>query len=207
MTVRSPWRQQLYQNLAKISLSGSVIDLGGSRKSKYLSDFDGDFELTVANLEGEGTQDIFVDLEKPFSLKDSTYDHVLCINVLEHIFNYQNVISESYRILKPGGSAVFAIPFLIQVHPSPNDHWRFTGQTLERLFNEAGFSEVQVEAIGTGVFGSIAQIKSNILHFPILRKMENLVAKTLDKVIGKLLKNSTYNKEFYPLGYVIKVKK
>jgi SAM-dependent methyltransferase len=150
---------------------------------------------------------VFVDLEKPFQIQDAQYDYVLCINVLEHIFNYQNVIAETKRILKPGGQAIIAVPFLIQVHPSPHDHWRFTGETLERLFTEAGFTEVKVEAIGTGVFGAATQLKFNILQVPFIRAVEAAFSSFLDSSINRLFKGSMYSKDFYPLGYVVQMRK
>jgi len=207
MIARSPWRTLLYDRLAKITLKGEVIDLGGSRKSAYTNDFKGDFKLTVANFEGDAPGDIAIDLEQPFAISSQQYDHVLCINVLEHIFNYQNVISETHRILKSGGGATFAVPFLIQVHPSPHDHWRFTGETLQRLFTEAGFTSVTVEPIGTGVFGAVAQLKYGILHFPILRNVERFVAETLDRLLSPLNKKNLYSKEYYPLGYLVTARK
>jgi SAM-dependent methyltransferase len=202
MSARSPWRQLLYKNLATVSLNGEVIDLGGSRKSAYVKDFKGQFNLFVANMEDD-TKDITVDLEQPFSIASSQYDYALCINVLEHIFNYQNVISETYRILKPSGQAVFAVPFLIQVHPSPHDHWRFTKETLQRLFTEAGFAQVTVEPIGTGVCSTIVQMMSNILHFKLLRKVANTTAFFVDGLIARFYKKPTFGKEFYTLGYVV----
>lgn len=207
MTARSPWRTLLYEKLATITLWGEVIDLGGSRKSAYTTDFKGNFKLTVANFEATETGDIALNLEQAFPIANQSYDHALCINVLEHIFNYQNVISETYRILKPEGQAIFAVPFLIQVHPSPHDYWRFTGETLTRLFTEAGFTEVKVEPIGTGVCSAIVQIKSNLLHFALLRKLANIAAFAGDKILTRIYKKKTFSKEFYTLGYLITVKK
>lgn len=207
MPVRSPWRNLLYKRLEEVALSGAVIDLGGSRKSSYLKGFKGEYTLTVANLEGEETHDVKINLEEPFAIADAQYDHVLCINVLEHIFNYQNVIQESFRILKPGGQAVFAVPFLVQVHPSPHDHWRFTGETLQRLFTEAGFTQVMVEPIGTGVFGAAAQLKFNVLKVPLLRAVCIGMSKCIDTIVAKLPNTKNFSKDFYPLGYVVILKK
>ncbi|MCA9360812.1 methyltransferase domain-containing protein [Candidatus Kaiserbacteria bacterium] len=203
MTVRSPWRKLLYEELSGISLDGRILDLGGSRKSDYPKNFVGEFDLDMANLEVDNENDIKIDLEKPFPIADFTFDGVLCINVLEHIYNYRNVINETRRILKTGGTAIFAVPFLVQVHPSPNDHWRFTGDTLERLFKDAGFEEVRVEAVGTGVYGAVSQLKFNALHFPILRFISIKLGFLLDKLLENLFKGEMYTKDFYPLGYVV----
>ncbi len=207
MIARSPWRTLLYEKLATITLHGEVIDLGGARKSAYTTDFKGTFTLTVANFEAVDSGDIALDLEKPFPIPDQSFDIALCINVLEHIFNYQNVISETFRILKPGGQAVVAVPFLIQVHPSPHDYWRFTNETLTRLFTEAGFTQVTVEPIGTGVCSAIVQMKSNLLHFSFLRRLANLLAFAGDNLLTRIYKKNTFSKAFYTLGYVVTVKK
>ena len=34
---------------------------------------------------------------------DNTYDAVICVDVLEHVADWQKTISEIYRVLKPGG--------------------------------------------------------------------------------------------------------
>ncbi|MCA9363270.1 methyltransferase domain-containing protein [Candidatus Kaiserbacteria bacterium] len=207
MMVRSPWRTLLYDALAQVELSGEVIDLGGSRKSEYIHNLKGQHSLTMANLEAEAAGDMKLDLEKPFAITNDKYDAVLCINVLEHIYNYQNVISETRRILKSGGKAVFAVPFLVQVHPSPNDHWRFTGDTLERLFKNAGFSEVKVEPIGEGVLTATAQIKFNLLHFSLVRLVVIKCANFVDRIFSGLIKSKMYSRDYYPLGYVVTARK
>ncbi len=207
MIARSLWRHLLYERLATLELTGQVVDLGGSRKSAYTNDFKGNFTITVANFEGEAPGDIALNLEQPFTISSEQYDGVLCINVLEHIFNYQNVINETRRILKPGGRAIFAVPFLIQVHPSPHDHWRFTAETLERLFTEAGFTEINIESIGTGVFGAQVQMMYNVLHFSLLRRLANTFAKFMDKLVSKVFKKDTFSKQFYSLGYVVTARK
>ena len=207
MNARSPWRTLLYKKLETVALTGEVIDLGGSRKSAYIKMFKGDFNLTVADMVTDSPEDIVVDLERPLPIESSTYDHVLCINLLEHIYNYQAVVNESYRILKADGQILLAVPFLIQVHPSPHDHWRFTKETLEKIFTEAGFADVSVETIGTGVFGAIAQMRFNMLHFAILRKINTTTSRFLDGLASRLVKKNTYSKEYYPLGYIVTAKK
>jgi ubiquinone/menaquinone biosynthesis C-methylase UbiE len=74
-----------------------------------------------------------------------TFDYVLCVNVLEHIFEYQKAIDEIHRILKPGGMAFIEVPFLLPLHDIPKDYWRFTEFTLERLLHK--FSKVVIKPI------------------------------------------------------------
>ena len=44
----------------------------------------------------------------PFA--DETFDHVICSEVLEHIDDYQGVLNEISRIIKPGGTLIISVP-------------------------------------------------------------------------------------------------
>lgn len=44
----------------------------------------------------------------PFA--DETFDHVICSEVLEHIDDYQGVLNEISRIIKPGGTLNISVP-------------------------------------------------------------------------------------------------
>lgn len=42
--------------------------------------------------------------------KDETFDAVLCIDVIEHVGNDEQVLSEIHRVLKPNGQLVISVP-------------------------------------------------------------------------------------------------
>lgn len=42
--------------------------------------------------------------------EDNSFDHLICIHVLEHIQDDQKAINEIYRVLKKGGKAILAVP-------------------------------------------------------------------------------------------------
>ncbi|HEY5679623.1 MAG TPA: class I SAM-dependent methyltransferase [Pseudomonadales bacterium] len=44
----------------------------------------------------------------PFA--DATFDKVICAEVLEHIHDYENVLGEIHRVLKPGGTLAVSVP-------------------------------------------------------------------------------------------------
>lgn len=101
-------------------------------------------------------------------LKDGVAGSVLCMEVLEHVQHPRDAINEIFRILRPGGIAIVAVPFLISYHGksqllknpvvdaksgvrdidsshgSYGDYWRFTHEGLSLLFGNAGFSLVDV---------------------------------------------------------------
>ncbi len=46
------------------------------------------------------------------SFKDQSIDHVVCLEVLEHVPNYEAALLEFARVLKPGGRLIITVPFL-----------------------------------------------------------------------------------------------
>ena len=198
----TPWRKLLYKELKEITLIGKIIDLGGSKKSGYHELIKGDHIIEVANIDDEYGYDIKIDLEKKFSIPDSQYNSVLAINVLEHIYDYKNFLSESHRILIDNGLMIIGVPFLIQIHPCPHDYWRYSKETLVKVMTEAGFKDIEIKSIGRGPFTSACQIIYNVLFFNILRSSAYLSARYLDSLIQK-----NFSKDSYPLGYFIIAKK
>lgn len=62
------------------------------------------------------------------------FDVVLCLNVLEHVYDYQKAIDNIYSALKKGGTAIVAVPAFYPLHDEPGDYWRFTEHALKKLF-------------------------------------------------------------------------
>ena len=73
---------------------------------------------------------------------DNTFDGIVCIAVLEHVDKPHKVVSEFYRITKPGGHVVASVPFLQPEHKVPTDFRRYTRDGLKLLFEDAGFEEI-----------------------------------------------------------------
>ena len=198
-------RDGMYKEFEHITLSGDVLDLGGTTKAAYRELFKGWESITAANIGGE--RDIDCNLEKKFPIEDAKYNGVLLINTLEHVYDTKNVLSESFRVLKGGGMIVIAVPFLIPVHPSPRDHWRFTRDSLERLLKDEHFTDITIKETGDGPFAAAATMVHNALHFAILRSLVFALARVCDFVLHRLDRNGSYGIDRYPLGYVLTAKK
>lgn len=157
-----------HMRVAKISLTGSVIDLGAkSEHERYFSHIDMSRveKIEFCDILPNSENVLQINLEKPFDIKDKSYDHVIYFNVLEHIYNFQNVILESYRILKSGGECHCIIPFMCPYNGDPGDFNRFTHTALYRKYKDAGFETVEIWPIGGGFWSLIANLLARKTNF------------------------------------------
>ncbi len=192
-------------SLRKFKLSGKVLDLGaGTIRSSYLDFLQGkDAQITSVDISLQRRPDVTADLEQPLPIESNLYDFVLCFNLLEHIYNHQQLLSEIYRVLKPDRSLIGYVPFLVKYHPDPNDYFRYTKQGLRQLFKDAGFSEVSIEYIGRGpLTAAWAQIEYIAPRF-----MRWIVTYAVFGLDAMLVKFKPVFKNTYALGYTFTAKK
>lgn len=150
-------------------LKGEVLDAGAkSSASSYYQHIDTtSANVVFSDLIPRSKEILQIDFEKPFQIESGRFDSVLAMNVLEHIYNYNNFLSEVYRVLKPGGSLIGYVPFLIPFHADPNDYFRCTHQAWERIFRDNKFSEINIEIIGQG--GLLCSLDLLYTYFPNTR--------------------------------------
>lgn len=79
---------------------------------------------------------------------DEVVDHVLLLDVLEHIPDPERCISETFRVLKTGGELTIQVPFMYPIHDAPLDFHRWTRFGLRRAAGQAGFEVIKEAAIG-----------------------------------------------------------
>lgn len=202
----SPARNAFYAQLAQCTLTGKVLDLGGSKKSGYHELIKGDHTFEVVNISDEYGYDHKFDLEEPFPLKDASYDAVIAVNLLEHIYNYHNVLSESHRVLTSGGTLVVAVPFLMFVHPSPHDYFRYTSEALTRMCADAGFKEVLVQPLGRGPGAVFVQLVGGMRSGAVVRRFVAPFMWIFD-MKARLFMSKHALAEQFPLGYIVTAKK
>jgi hypothetical protein len=61
--------------------------------------------------------------------------------VLEHVPDYQALLDDVARVLKPGARLYCQVPFQIGFHLGPVDCWRFSRQGLSYLFTQPAWSK------------------------------------------------------------------
>lgn len=137
-------RKNLYEfidsKLKSITPGMSVLNVGasgevGSRLSRALTQNNTGIELISTDIDPERNPDIVCDVcDMPFP--DNSFDAVFLIEVLEHVHNPPKALSEIYRVLKPGGTLIFSVPFVFPLHDRPGDYFRYTKYGLKLLLND-----------------------------------------------------------------------
>jgi SAM-dependent methyltransferase len=78
-----------------------------------------------------------------YPLPDSSFDAIVCTEVLEHVPDPCAALAELRRLLTPGGYLCLTVPFMLGVHES-QDHTRFTASGLRQVCERAGLEIVVI---------------------------------------------------------------
>lgn len=81
-------------------------------------------------------------------LPDASFDTVVSTQLIEHIADYQLMINEAYRILKPGVFFIISGPMFWPLHEEPHDYFRFTKYGFHHVLTNAGFTIAEERANG-----------------------------------------------------------
>lgn len=104
---------------------------------------------------------------KKFPFADESFDSILCNQVLEHVFNPGEFMSEILRVLKPGGKLLLTVPFVWDEHEQPFDYARYSSFGLHDLLEKHGFKIVKYKKLGADI--SIVFQLVNTYLFKILQ--------------------------------------
>jgi SAM-dependent methyltransferase len=152
---------------SKIAPGDRVLDAGAGQ-GRFKADFVhtryfgvdlavGDSSWNYSNL------DAISDLTNlPF--QDSSFDAVLCTQVLEHVPEPQLVINEIARVLKPRGQLFLSAPQSWCQHQKPHDYFRYTSFGLDYLFSKAGLKAEEIRPMG-GYFWFLSFQLQNINYW------------------------------------------
>lgn len=130
-------------------LKGHLVDLGcgdAPYKKYFLQFVDKYTGVDWSNTLHNSKIDIYSDLNVELDLEDEVADSIISISVLEHLFEPQVFLNESFRILKKDGRMLLQVPWQWRLHEIPHDYFRYTPYALKHMFAKAGFNEVKIEA-------------------------------------------------------------
>ena len=93
-------------------------------------------------------------------LPDQSFDLVLSIQVLEHVYDPFRVLEESARLCKKGGKLILLLPQTGNIHMIPHHYYNFTRFWIEKTLPSAGFKIEKLVGIG----GSWSTIASRMIY-------------------------------------------
>lgn len=153
--------------------------------------------------------DIVANIEE-IPLADRSVNGIISIAVLEHTPNPDKIISEIYRILKPGGYIYILLPFMQGYHSSPKDYYRWTSEGFKKKFDQFRIVNFGVRSGPTAALLWIFQEwLANLLSFniPILHTcwlfllmFITFPIKLLDFVLVNFHNSQNIASTFYLLG-------
>lgn len=198
---KSPHRNHLEKHLKVFlpKLTGPIFDIG-SKNRRY------DHLLKVKPV----SIDLIENKEKEVSVgditnlnfQDSSFQSVICLEVLEYVSDFKKAISEISRVLVVDGEAVISVPFMYRTH---QDKVRLTDLYIRELFGTQ-FSSIHILPVGNfyTIILDILKSKINQVKFKLLRYLCYLPYLFLVLFIP-LFKFS--KDESFVSGYVILAKK
>lgn len=146
-------RQGLYKGIKAYAsrLHGNLLDFGCGRKP-----FENLFNVTKyvgVDLESTGHDhrnskiDVFYD-GRHIPFPDETFDSLFCSEVLEHVFNPDEILPEIHRVLKKGAVALITVPFCWNEHEVPYDYARYSSFGITHLLEKNGFKVLGLKKTG-----------------------------------------------------------
>lgn len=142
--------QKELEKTASTYLKGHLVDIGCGTKpyqgliSPYIDKHIGvehegcQHDLSNASIIGTAYE---------IPVADDSFESALCTAVLEHLEEPELAINECYRVLKPGGIAIYSVPFIWHLHEEPRDFYRFSKYGLRYLFEKTGFTILELKPL------------------------------------------------------------
>jgi len=184
---------------------GYLVDIGCGSKpylpifAPRVSNYIG-VDLPPSSVDQPPNADIYADTERlPF--KAFSFDTALSTQVLEHLVQPREALSEIHRVLKPWGVLIMTAPQTWGLHEEPRDYHRFTKYGLQYLAESCGF-HVEYIKPRRGVFALMGQSLACYLFrrgdsgFP-MRKLGALLNRFFERL------GSLCSWEDWTLGYIL----
>lgn len=143
-------RRRIYKSVEKMApdLKGELLDFGCGRKP--YKDLFSVAKYVGLDIEQEGHDhtdepvDVFYD-GKVIPFENNHFDSCFSCQVFEHVFELDASLQEIRRVMKPGGKALFLVPFVWDEHEVPYDFARYSSFGLKYILEKNGFRIVKHE--------------------------------------------------------------
>lgn len=210
-------RVNLYRTVSEYSskISGRVLDVGcGSKPYEKLFNFDSyvGLEYSATRNNASSHADIFYD-GRTFPFANDSFDSVVCFQVLEHVFEPDNLMNEIARVLKPEGRLMLTVPFVWPLHEEPYDYGRYSYWGLKWFLEQHGFEIIIQKRLsgGAGMFLAVflSHVYYKYLKLPLKLKIiaEFFTVLPINFMLCFSLKQFSDSNDLYFDNFVIAQKK
>lgn len=160
--------REMFESLQNYSL-GDVLDVGGGdfyqKAIQKRLMFNSWTVLEVSKTKFHRTNDSriiqVVGDGCKINFRENSFDTVLNIQVLEHVFEPILMVNEMSRVLKENGHMILLVPQTSTIHMAPYHYYNFTRYWIKEMMQHAGLKILELKPIG-GVWSSMA---SHLLYF------------------------------------------
>lgn len=144
-----------FLNREASSIRGRVLEIGDN---DYTKRFGGDRVTTsdVLHVErGHPAATIVADLQSAPEIGSASFDCIIFTQTLQFIFDTAATVQTLHRLLEPGGTALVTTagisPIVRRDQERFGEYWRFTSQSLRRLFE----SSFQPADVSVSTYGNV----------------------------------------------------
>lgn len=138
-----------------------------------------------------------------------SFDSAICTAVMEHLEEPEQALRECHRVLRPGGVAIYSVPFIWHLHEEPRDFYRYSKHGIRYLFEKAGFSVLEVKPLsGFAVtFGQLLVYNLYLHNRGPLRWLRIIDALGLTIQAGAYLMDRLHRSEQWTWMYMVAARK
>jgi SAM-dependent methyltransferase len=112
-----------------------------------------------------GIVDVWGDAhDLPF--REHSVDTVLCLEMLEHVPDFDRCVAQIAKVLRPGGLLLATVPFIAPLHAMPYDYARMTAPGIAVLLERHGLELVSLVPRGNTASATGALLAQFLLRGP-----------------------------------------
>jgi len=192
---RKDFRDQI---LKDIKSEDNILDIGKAMRNKHEKINCNSLETLDVNDFGN-YPDILCDICSDITGLENKYDKIICIAILEHVYDPFKAVSNLQKMLKSGGMIYGMVPYLYHYHAPKDlkfqDYFRFSKDALAYLFRD--FNDVELYPIRGRI--------SSSLHIMFPGRWKNYMEKTnINIFLDKLSSNEKNIKQCSGYNFILK---
>jgi len=148
-------RKGLYKHVSELirNLNGRVLDIGcGQKPYQNICNYEEYIGLeidTPQNRQNKKADFFYNGVTMPFS--DNYFDSIISNQVFEHVFNPNEFLRETNRVLKMDRVFLITVPFVWDEHEQPYDYARYSSFGLKHILNDNGFEIIEHRKSNNGL--------------------------------------------------------